>query len=503
MKQVYFSHSYRDREINEYFLALFREQAVKLVADQKSKTWCVPKLERFMIGSDGFVAVVPQRKSEDGGLAFSPYIQTEIELARRARIPWLVFADEVVLSRFRNLFPIAAVPFRQNNPRVDENAHRRAVAQFIQQLESFPRDRLAGTTLRQCSVFFGAEATRQNVLKPLAQLLEENSYTPRLFPLKALKDCVHDMSPLETIWSSEFSVFFLENRLNRVEVALALAHAACHPAFRLTYDEMAKDGEVGLNGLLRWRNCQQVLGTFTNQFQSYLNGFLEIVTQASSQQIGAWLRELVPPDWDPADPLSLVKFVHVGDPHLQNDLYAIRTSLGAGFPDLLSSGRQEDLCRAAYERIKSYEWFYEFEPGNKDYSRQSVRAPVDMYAHRVGTCLDFACLFGALFEIMQADPVILRLTTLSAAHALAGSWQKNRTGMPLIRDCATIQQAVRQGDLLLFEATGAARAQQSVAGEQRGLDSFLTFDKAREAALRLLERPDVSVDFLLDIIAAR
>ena len=40
MNQIYFSHSYRDRNRNEYFLHLFAEHEVTLVADRKSKTWC-------------------------------------------------------------------------------------------------------------------------------------------------------------------------------------------------------------------------------------------------------------------------------------------------------------------------------------------------------------------------------------------------------------------------------------------------------------------------------
>jgi hypothetical protein len=502
MKQVYFSHSYRDRSINEYFLGLFGEHAVKLVADRKSKTWCVPKLERYMNSSDGFVAVVPQRKTEDGQLTFSPYIGAEIALARRARLPCLLFADEVLLSRFPGAFPTATVPFRHDVPKVDEDAHRRTIAQFATELGSMTRDRLVSTHLRRCSVFFGPKATQQHVVRSLVHLLEEKAYTPELIQLRAIRGCVHDLSALETIWSSEFTVFCLESRLSTMEVALALAHALCRPAFRLSYDKRATAGEAALSGVVRWRSREQFLATFAEQFQSYLTGFLEMVAQGREQKIGSWLRELVP-EWDPADPLSLLSFIHVDDLHLQNDIYAIRTSLGAGFPDLVADGRHAELCRAAYERIKSHGWLYDFEPGSKDYSRQRVRAPVDMHANRVGTCLDFACLFGALLEQMQAGPAIARLTTVSSAHALAGCWQWNRPGRPLIRDRGFIQKAVQRGDLLLFEATGAARALSSVAGENRNSHGFLTFDEARQAAAKLLERTDVKMDFLLDILAAR
>jgi len=45
--QIYFSHSYRDVEVNTYFFDALIEQKFELFADQKSPTWCVAKLERI------------------------------------------------------------------------------------------------------------------------------------------------------------------------------------------------------------------------------------------------------------------------------------------------------------------------------------------------------------------------------------------------------------------------------------------------------------------------
>jgi hypothetical protein len=73
VRQVYFSHSYRDRSINSYFLDRFVQADFALLADQKSPTWCVAKLERYMLESSGFVSIIPRRAATDK-LGYSPYI---------------------------------------------------------------------------------------------------------------------------------------------------------------------------------------------------------------------------------------------------------------------------------------------------------------------------------------------------------------------------------------------------------------------------------------------
>ena len=87
MKQVYFSHSYRDVSINAYFLDYFVDRDISLCADQKSDTWCVAKLERYLRKSAGFVSIIPRRAAADGDLPYSPYIAHELTLARRCRVP--------------------------------------------------------------------------------------------------------------------------------------------------------------------------------------------------------------------------------------------------------------------------------------------------------------------------------------------------------------------------------------------------------------------------------
>ena len=108
---VYFSHSYRDVAINGYFLGLFVEETIALQADQKTDVWCIAKLERYLRETDGFVSIIPARPGDDGPGGYSPYIGQELLLARRARVPRLLFVDDRVLARHRLDFPEDAVPF--------------------------------------------------------------------------------------------------------------------------------------------------------------------------------------------------------------------------------------------------------------------------------------------------------------------------------------------------------------------------------------------------------
>ena len=63
---LYFSHSYRDGRINEYFCREFVELGFKLYADQKSPVWCVAKLERYLDELTGFISIIPRRSTADG-----------------------------------------------------------------------------------------------------------------------------------------------------------------------------------------------------------------------------------------------------------------------------------------------------------------------------------------------------------------------------------------------------------------------------------------------------
>ena len=503
MRQIYFSHSYRDEDINRYFLDLFAEHEVQLLADLKSETWCVPKVERHVFGCDGLVAVVPERRDPESTDLYSPYIAQELLLARRAAIPCLIFVDDAIFGRWPDK-PSKVFPFRRNQPKVDEREHRKIISQFCCRLEPNVTGGLRPSALRNVPVFVGDAPEQQEVAEVLEDILTARAYRPRRIVLDQSCDCLNDLSALGPVRAAEFSVFCTESRMTQIDLALAIAHALCRPAFRIRRDpEHSPLNPEDVKGWIRWATPDDLCPTFRAHVNSYGFGFLETVLKEENTQDLAG--EIAEPEWDPVVPRSLVHFVHVGDPHLRTDLDAIRNRFRRGFPELLALGRHRELCGEAYQQIRSHNWLYDFEPGSPDYSRQRIRAPRDVHANQAGTCLDFACLFAALLENMQADPVVVHVlfTETSAAHALAGCWTSNRSRGAPIRGLADLRKAVDKNEVVLFETTGAARTSVSVAGENRCGAQTLSFEQAAGAARELLDRRDVKLGFLLDVLAAR
>src|ERR1700741_4319945 len=109
--QIYFSHSYRDVSVNSYFIDRLAREDIPLGADQKTDVWCVAQLERYLADSNGFISVISRRATDKDPGGYSAYIGRELNLARRARMPRLLFVDEQVLRLHRIDFPEDAVGF--------------------------------------------------------------------------------------------------------------------------------------------------------------------------------------------------------------------------------------------------------------------------------------------------------------------------------------------------------------------------------------------------------
>jgi hypothetical protein len=499
MYEVYFSHSYRDEQINNYFIRLFAEQDIRLLADRKSETWCVPKLEKYLTYARGFVAVVPQREAADAVYNVSPYIATELTFARRARIPRLIFVEDTLTADFHHITPDDVVPFLRQAPQADINDHRRTIAEFrtrIQQEGTWSRSPRIGS--RRASVFLGEQSQQTDVAPVLQEILLAEAFRPQLIAYPDFGNCANDMSALDNILTSEISVYCLQQQCTQVDLALAVAHALCLPAFRLRHDPQSTVSDPDLQGILRWPTLEQLRRLFQEQLRSYRHGFVEVIPLPTNPV----MKDLVLPDWDASNPLSLLQYVQVDDPHLRQDLNLVRQQVGSFF-GAVSTGRYDELCRAVYQQVRGYGWLYDFELGGKDYTRQRIRSPREMHADTAGTCLDFACFFGALLEAMQANPVVVRLCWEGGAHALAGCWVNNRPGQVLIRQKSVVLDAVTKGDLLLLETTGAARNDTHVPGALERMGGFLSYKDSIAEARRCLEQDKVDLDFLLDILAGR
>jgi hypothetical protein len=70
-----------------------------------------------MFEMDGFVSIIPRRVAPDGSVSYYPYISLELMLARRARVPRIVFVDDQVLALNRSAFPASAIPFFSSETR--------------------------------------------------------------------------------------------------------------------------------------------------------------------------------------------------------------------------------------------------------------------------------------------------------------------------------------------------------------------------------------------------
>jgi hypothetical protein len=227
--QVYFSHSYRDVEINSYFFSVLKEQEIELFADQKSPTWCVAKLERF----------VPRRAAADGALTYSPYIGYELSLARRSRVPRLMFVDDEVLNRYRVRFPKDAIPFVRSSPASDRFRHIEAISDFRGALKK--RGRIEGRTYldRSVTLVSAAHPAIGETADIIMDILRTKSYLPVRVTSEQLSSALDDVQVLESILTAEICVFLLDEKVTYANVLLAMAYAHCIPSIRLQYDPAA------------------------------------------------------------------------------------------------------------------------------------------------------------------------------------------------------------------------------------------------------------------------
>src|SRR5215469_3202006 len=218
---VYFSHSYRDERINEYFCQEFGEQGFKLYADQKSPTWCVAKLERYLDELSGIISIIPKRATSDNSIAYSPYIGHELSLARRGRVPRLVFVDDDLLGQFPNQFPGDAVPFVYRSPESGQFRHRQAVDKFRNYLKNQSVIRHREYRDRQATIVTAGDKGISDSADQVREALSKN-YQVGLFKADQIQTVLDNNALIETLLTSELCVFLLDTKLSNADVALAM-----------------------------------------------------------------------------------------------------------------------------------------------------------------------------------------------------------------------------------------------------------------------------------------
>jgi hypothetical protein len=510
--EVYFSHSYRDVAINSYFFEQLTRQKVHVWADQKTDIWCVAKLERYMLELPGFVSIVTRRTSESGAIGYSPYIGQELSLARRSRIPRLLFVDEQVLGQHQDDFPEDAVPFINDAPDVEGSRHHDAIVDFGEKLANARRPGRDHRT-RRAVVVVHDHKTLTRAAADVVAILKNVSYTVKVLKGQELQQAFDRVRLLEDLLTSEVCVFMLGERLSYAHVLLAMAYAHFVPTIRLQYQPGAPESQVSVGGVIVWSAVDQMCTEFKRQFESFRRGLMAPIQIAQSGSANRAMESLSTMQWetaeeniwDPADGRALLQHIATGDAFVEDQVNRISKEIGKQPGQDRSRSTSQDVCRRLYSRIKGLGFSYGLEPTPYSEHRQKIRPPKLIVEHKTATCVDLACLFASLLESARQSPLVVVLDRPGAAHALAGyrasdepSWETNKA-------LGDLRGAVEVGDILLFEATGAVASDKVVGAETEAQrrDKFIDFDDAKDAARQMLAHPDVRVRHILDVESMR
>jgi len=509
--QVYFSHSYRDAIINGYFLGHFEDEDIPLHADQKTDIWCVAKLERHITRTTGFISIIPRRPTDKDAGGYSPYIAQELTLARRARVPRLLFVDEQIL-KFHSLdFPEDAVPFSAEKPDNQEEKHAQAISEFRTRLDTFTR-RPSLSIPSTAAVIVDEGKSFRKLGEEIAEMLRRKGYTATVLAERRSGRGLDDIRLLETLWRAELCVFLLGHRLSEAYIALAMAHAHCIPAIRLLYDKNATDCTPTISGLIPWSAEAAMLIEFERQLTSYKEGLvlpLEIAQGSNPtdamRAVGTmkW-RPRKDNLWDTQDCLALLNHISPSYGFVEDEVTRARQQFGKSLAQARSREDSENISRLLYEGFQRHRFAYEFEPPCDEAGRQAIRTPSQIETHKSATCIDMSCLFAALLEAANQKPLVVTLEGRHFAHALAGyrapaepEWEDATIG--------SLRRAVTNGDAVFFEATGAIEADAPVGAETASdrAEKLLGFTQAKEAATRMLTNPETRLKYFLDVNAQR
>ena len=492
---VYFSHSYRDVEINQYFFSQLSDQGFQLFADQKSPIWCVAKLERYIHNLSAFLSIVPRRSSDDpSAITYSPYIGYELKLARRSGLPRLIFVDDELLTRYGDQFPDDVVPFVRMAPDADRFQHVEAIRRFKKVLgdkgpvpKRHYRHR-AVTIVAQQRPDFDVAADQ------IAEILRSKAYLPKKIDARQVTAALDDVELLEAIRTSEFCVFLLSPEMNDAYIALAVAHAYCVPSIRLQHDPAVLDAEATVAGRIRWATNEHLLSAFESQLGNYRIGFVQAVDTRSVRRISVTQRTPRAEQlWSIGDAAGLIKHLYPSDPHVHEIVNHVR---GLKDGNLVNANDME-VCELLYRTTRSHYFSYEHEPPTLVKGKQAIRTPAEIWNDNAATCLDLACLFASLLKCAGRVPIILIFGVGSSLHSLVGFKRASGAQWRSAPSLGAVRAALNLDEIVLFEATGAVVFDGTVAAEtldeRRAGNRSLEFTVARRVAERLVRSANVSL----------
>ena len=510
--QVYFSHSYRDVEINSYFIDRLAGEDLPLRADQKTDVWCVSKLERYIAETTGFISVIPRRATDEDPGGYSPYIEQELSLARRARIPRLLFVDEKILQRHPVNFPEDAISFRPDALSGDLPRHDEAIRKFRLSIETTVR---AGRqfTPDEVAVVAPGSGLLRDVARDAAEILRRKHF--HINPLIGTFEDrgLDDISLLEALWRAELCVFLLDEKLSNTNLALAMAHASCIPSIRLQFDPQANECSTTVPGAIVWSDRVKMLMELDRQISRYREGLVRPVEIAQATGSTDAARTMGTMQWRPRqdnlwpinDGPGLLAHVRPEQAFVQDEANRLRRAFGQASGQTRGREASMQLCRLAYEGIRRYRFGYEIEPPNPDPQvAQVIRSPSQIETHKTANCLDLACLFASLIEAIEQAPILIVIDGPDFAHALVGVRAPNEPSW-LNPQLGDLRRAESLGDAVFFEPTGAVESATPVGAEMEleRQDKLLDFMTAKTAAARMLARADIQVRHAIDVQAVR
>jgi hypothetical protein len=501
---LYFSHSYRDERINAYFCKEFGDQGFKLYADQKSPTWCVAKLERYLDELSGFISIIPKRATSDNSLAYSPWIGHELSLARRGRVPRLLFVDDDILGKFPSDFPNDAVPFVYTSPESGQFRHRQAVEKFRGLLKNPSLIHRREYNDRQATIIAAGDQRISDAADQVREALTRN-YRVTYFKADQLRTTFDNNLLLESLLTSELCVFLLDTQLTNADLALAMAHAQFVPSIRLQFDPDSKDAQALLSGQITWSKMNDLVKAFHEQLDSFREGFVDAI-DLSKIATTAWK----PEDenlWDPLDGKSLNNHLATADPFVRDEVEIVGKIMG-GLISQITSSQVWNVVRGFYDELKRRHFYYERElkmVGNL----QAIRTPTDISKAGSATCIDTTCLFASLLKAAGQNPVVALVEISnqgkSRAHSLVGYVPPSGFSLPAQPRLEDLRAAVDHQDVILLESTGFLESEEPVGAEtieeRRIGDKMLDFLTAKQSAERLV-KSDIGLRFVANLGAS-
>jgi hypothetical protein len=497
---LYFSHSYRDERINTYFCKEFNDHGFKLYADQKSPTWCVAKLERYLDELSGFISIIPRRATSDNSLAYSPFIGHELSLARRGRVPRLLFVDDDILGQFPDDFPSDAVPFVFTSPESGQFRHRQAVQKFRGLLKN-NLIRRRDYNDRQATMVAASDKRISDAADQVLGALSKN-YRATYFKTDQLHTTFDNNLLLDTLLTSELCVFLLDTQLTNADLALAMAHSQFVPSIRLQFDPNATDAQALVSGQITWSKTDHLLKTFHEQLEGFRQGYVDVIN-LSKIATTAWNPENNNL-WDPRDDKGLNNHLATSDPFVRDEIEIVGKLMG-GLISQTTSSQVWNVVRGFYDELKRRHFYYERElkmVGNL----QAIRTPTDISKAGSATCIDTTCLFASLLKAAGQNPIIALVEISdqgkSRAHSLVGYVPPSGFSLPAQPRLEDLRAAVDHQDVILLESTGFLESEQPVAAEtieeRRIGGKMLDFLTAKQSAERLV-KSNIGLRFVADL----